>query len=34
MEKFCRKSEPKTSPRPFLNFDKYPKTAIAHKKLF
>ena len=27
MEKSCRKLAPKSSPRPILNFAKYPKTA-------
>ena len=32
MEKVCRKSVPKFSPRPLFNFGKYPKTANARKK--
>ena len=34
MEKSCRKSAPKASPRPLFNFGKWPNAAIACKKLF
>ena len=34
MEKSCRVCAPKASPRPFFNFGKQPKTAIACQKLF
>ena len=34
IEKSCRKCAAKASPRSLYNFDKWPKTAIACKKLF
>ena len=35
MEKLCRKCAPKATPRPFFNFGKKLKTAIAYdEKLF
>ena len=34
MGKSCRKYAPKASPRPFFNYGKWPKTAIAYKNFF